>query len=118
MRFHERLVPFGFMFTAAKDALASRTAQSWANNLIARYGRVQDLKIDSARKTLEVTCQLNGEVSPITIKVARYELESEGGKKYLRASGFTCTRPWLQAVLTDYGERKRIELPPLAAAAL
>src|SRR5438477_271233 len=49
------------MFNAAKDALTSRSAQVWANNLIARYGKVQALKIDSRLKTLEVTCLLDGE---------------------------------------------------------
>lgn len=106
------------MFNAAKDALASRAALSWANNFIARYGKVQDLKIDSRRKTLEVSCQLNGEVSPITIRVGNYVVETEGAKRFLRASDFSCTRPWLQSVLSDYGSEKRIELPPWAASAL
>jgi len=106
------------MFTAAKDALASRTAQTWANGLIARYGKVQDLKIDSRGKTLEVTCLLIGEVSPITIRAARYEIETVGAKKFLRVSGFSCTRPWLQNVLADHAEKKRIELPGWAAAVL
>jgi len=106
------------MFNAAKDALASRAAQSWANNLIARYGRVDHLKIDSRRKTLEATCQLEGEINPITIRVDEYVVETEGEKKFIRATRFTCNRPWLQNVLTDYGSQHRLELPPLAAAAL
>lgn len=106
------------MFNAAKDALASRAAQTWANNLIARYGKVQDLKIDSRRKSLEVSCQLVGEASPITVRIEDYVVETEGDKKFIRATGFSCTRPWLQNVLTDYGPRQRIELPPWAAAAL
>ena len=106
------------MFNAAKDALASRGAQTWANTLIARYGQVQELKIDSRLKTVLVTCLLNGEVTPITIKVDNYVVETEGDKKIIRATGFSCTRPWLQNVLTDFGPKQRIELPPWAAAAL
>lgn len=106
------------MFTAAKDALASRAAQTWANNLIGRYGSVQMLKIDSRNKTLEVSCLLHGEASPITIKVENYVVESDGDKKFIRATGFTCTRPWLQNLLADHGPRQRIELPSWAAAAL
>jgi hypothetical protein len=106
------------MFNAAKDALTSRAAQTWANNLIARYGKVQDLKIDSQRKTVEVSCQLNGESSPVTIRIGNYLVETEGGKKFVRASDFSCSRPWLQSVLQDFGDKKRIELPPWAAAAL
>ena len=106
------------MFNAAKDALTSRSAQVWANNLIARYGKVQALKIDSRLKTLEVTCLLDGESTPITVRIENYVVETEGAKKFIPAPGFSCTRPWLQNVLTDHGSRQRIELPPWAAAAL
>jgi hypothetical protein len=104
------------MFNAAKDALASRAAQTWANTLIARYGKVQEVKIDSRLKTVAVTCLLNGEATPITIKIENYVVESELDKKFLRANGFSCTRPWLQSLLMDFGPRQRIELPPWAAA--
>ena len=106
------------MFNAAKDALASRAAQAWANHLIARYGKVQDLKIDSRRKTVEVCCLLEGEPSPITIRIENYMVETERDKKFIRATIFHCTRPWLQNFLTDFGHRQRVELPPWAAAAL
>ena len=106
------------MFSAAKDALTSRAAQAWAGSLLARYGTVHDAKIDSRAKTLEVSCLLEGELTPITIKIAGYTVETEGGKKFLRATGFTCTRPWLQNVLRDFGPRQRIELPAWAATAL
>ena len=106
------------MFTAAKDALASRSAQAWANSLLARYGKVQDLKIDSRGKTLEVSCLLEGEPTPITIKIENYTIETEGDQTFIRATRFTCTRPWLQNVLRDFGPKQRIELPFWAAAAL
>jgi hypothetical protein len=106
------------MFTAAKDALASRAALVWANHLIARYGKVQDLKIDSRRKTVEVSCLLDGEPTPITIRIENYVVETERGKKFIRATDFSCTRPWLQNFLTDFGHRQRIELPRWVAAAL
>jgi hypothetical protein len=106
------------MFNAAKDALASRAAQAWANTLIARYGKVQDLKIDSRRKTVEVSCLLDGESTPITIRIENYIVETEGGKKFICARDFSCSRPWLQNFLADFGPRQRIELPPWAAAVL
>ena len=106
------------MFNASKDALASRAAQVWANKLIARYGKVEDLRIDSRRKTVEVSCWLEGEATSITIRIENYVVETEMNKRFLRATEFHCTRPWLQKFLTDFGHQKRIELPPWAAAAL
>jgi hypothetical protein len=106
------------MLNAAKDALASNAAQTWANSLISRYGRVQSVKIDSRRKTLEVSCLLDGEPTPITIKVENYVVETERDKKFIRATSFSCTRPWLQNILTDFGPKQRIALPSWAATAL
>jgi hypothetical protein len=106
------------MFNAAKDALASRAAQVWANHLIARYGKVQDLKIDSRRKTVEVCCLLEGEPTPITVRIENYTVETEREKTFIRATVFHCTRPWLQNFLRDFGHRQRVELPPWAVAAL
>jgi hypothetical protein len=106
------------MFNAAKDALTSRAAQAWANQLIARYGKVQDLRIDSRQKTLEVSCLLDGESTPVVLKIENYVVEIEGDKRFIRARQFTCSRPWLQNLLTDHGHRPRLELPAWAAAAL
>ena len=106
------------MLHAAKDALSSRAAQAWANKLIARYGSVQKLRIDSRHKTVEVSCLLDGELTPISIRIGNYVVETERDKKFIRATDFRCTRPWLQRFLTDFGHRQRIELPPWAATAL
>ena len=106
------------MFNATKDAVASQAAKAWANNLIARYGKVESLKIDSRTKTLEVSCLLDGEPTPIAIKIENYTIEAERDKKFIRATQFACSRRWLQNFLTDFGPKQRIELPSWAAAAL
>lgn len=106
------------MFNAAKDALSSRAAQAWANNLISRYGKVEDLKIDSRNKTVDLTCQLEGEATPITVRIVNYVLEQEDGRTFIRATGFNCSRPWLQHVLSDHGVAHRIELPTWAIGLL
>ena len=67
---------------------------------------------------MEVSCLLDGEPTPITIRIGNYVVETERDKKFLRATNFSCTRPWLQNFLTDFGHRQRIELPRWAAAAL
>ena len=67
---------------------------------------------------MEVSCLLDGELTPITIRIENYVVETEREKRFIRATGFSCTRPWLHRFLTDYGHRHRVELPPWAAAAL
>jgi hypothetical protein len=106
------------MFNAAKDALTSRAAMAWANSLIGRYGRVHSLKIDSRNKNIEVSCELQGEASPITIRIDEYAIESDSDNTFIRAKTFTASRPWLQNFLNDFGHRQKIRLPPWAAGAL
>ncbi|MDB6095099.1 MAG: hypothetical protein JWM32_2661 [Verrucomicrobia bacterium] len=106
------------MINAVKDAMTSRAALSFVNNQISRYGTVQDLKIDSRQKTVTVSCLLHGESAPITVKAENYVIETKGDKKFVHVTRFSCSRPWLGALLTDFGQNRKVELPPWAAAAL
>lgn len=106
------------MFNAAKDAIASRAAQTYLNDRLSRYGKVERLKIDSERKQMEVVCLLEGEPTPVTVRVGAYAVESEGPKRFLRISDCTCSRPWLQNLLNDFADGRRVELPAWAAAVL
>jgi hypothetical protein len=103
------------MFTAAKDAIASRGAQTYLNSLIARYGEVRDLRIDSVNKTLEASCLLRGETTPIHLS-ADYLVETVSGINYASLKHCRCNKPWLENLLTDYGRERRIELPAWASA--
>lgn len=106
------------MFTAAKDAMASKAAQSYVNKMIARYGKVTELTLDSKRKTVSAVCILDGEKEPITVRVGKYVVEETGPKKFIYATDCTCSRPWAQSLLTDFVEGRRVELPTWAASAL
>ena len=106
------------MINAMKDAVTSRAALAFVNNQVARYGIVQDLKIDSRRKTVEATCLLHGEPMPITVKVESYVVETVGDKKFIRITSINSSRPWLHNLLTDFAQNRRVELPAWAAAAL
>ena len=106
------------MFNAAKDAFTSKAAQTYINQRIARYGEVQTLKIDSRNKTMEMSCHLIGEPTPVTIKVENYALREVGGKKLLSVGACLCSRPWLQNLLNDLARNREIPVPSCAAAAL
>lgn len=106
------------MFRAAKDAIAGKSARAYLNDQIARYGTVEDLRIDSKLGTLTATCRLHGETTPLTVTVGRYTIESRGGQKFLRLEQCRCDREWVQNLVTDFGEGKSFPLPGWAAAAL
>lgn len=105
------------MFSAAKDAIASKAAQTFINQRIARYGEVRSLKLDSRNKTGEVVCTLLGETEPIMVRVEHYEVRERGGQSFVKVGRCSCNRTWLQNLLTDFGDRE-IPVPPWAASAL
>lgn len=106
------------MFSAAKDVMTSKAAKAWVNDFIKPYGRVEELKIDSKRRRVEVMCHLNGEVSPIGVTIEKYLIDTNGPNPVLQVIDSSATRPWLQAVMRDHLHGRKFDLPPWAAAAL
>jgi len=106
------------MLHAAKDLLTSQTARVYANHLIARYGKVQDLSIDSRNRRVRLVCLLDGEALPVTVEIERYEIHQDGDKRLIEIQSCRCSRRWVETLLLDFVQGKRHELPAWAAAAL
>ena len=106
------------MFTAAKDTLSSHAARTYVNGLIKRYGEVDELKIDSRQKTVDIVCTLKGESAPVTVRIENYRIEKDGGTSFVEITAVVCSRTWLLHLLEDHVRGRRLELPSWAAAAL
>lgn len=106
------------MFRAAKDALAGKSARIYLNDLLSRYGRLEELRIDSKSGSVELSCLLHGETQPVLIVVGKYMIEQQGDTRMLRLAECRCSRIWVQNLLADFVEKKSFPLPGWAAAAL
>ncbi len=106
------------MFNAAKDLLTSKAARSYANNLISRYGKVDELTIDSRNRKVHVVAILEGEQDAVSLDVDSYKIHTEGAKRFIEVESCRCSRRWLETLLLDKVRGRRFELPPWAAAAL
>ena len=106
------------MFNAAKDLLTSRAARTYLNNVIARYGKVEDLTIDSKQRRAHATVLLDGETAPVTVEVLGYVIHSDGQRRFIEVESCRCSRRWIESLIIDHVQRRRFELPPWAAAAL
>ena len=106
------------MIHAAKDLLTSKAARVYVNNLIARYGKVQELSIDSRNRRGHIVCLLDGEPTAVSVEVDSYEIHDEGAKRYVEIKACRCSRRWVETLLIDYVRGRRFELPGWAAAAL
>ena len=106
------------MFNAMKDRMTSKAAQMYLTQHIARYGTLQDFKIDSQNRTIEVVFLPQGETDPITLRIDNYTLEDRGGEKFIQATACSCSRPWMNNLLKDFVQGRQIEVPPWAVSAL
>jgi hypothetical protein len=106
------------VFSAAKDAVTSKAAQTFLNQRIARYGEVRTLRLDSKSKSAEVVCQLQGEPEPISIRVESYTLRQHDGGTFVELGRCSCNRVWLENLLNDFGRGREIPLPSWASSAL
>ncbi len=106
------------MFTAAKNHLASKAARLYANNLIGRYAELQELYIDSQKKTIDLVCALRGETEPVVVRVGQYTLSKDGENTFMRIAQCTCSRPWIQGLVEDFVQGQPIPVPSWAVVAL
>jgi len=106
------------MFDAIKDRVLSKAARLYCNTLLARYGSVQELHIDSAQRSMQIVCLLEGESAAIGVTVERYEVTREGGETFVQVMASRSTRSWVQHFLEDHIHGRKFPLPAWAAAAL
>ncbi|WP_414661718.1 hypothetical protein [Horticoccus sp. 23ND18S-11] len=106
------------MFYAAKDMMAAKAAKTYLNNVIKAYGRVEELIVDSKRRRIELSCQLEGEVSLIGVTIEQYRLERRDEKTFVAVVASSATRPWMQAAMRQHLHGREFELPSWAAAVL
>jgi len=106
------------MLNAFKDKIASSAARARCNTLFARYGEVQELRIDSAQRRMDVVCRLAGETEPIAVTIEKYEITDVGGAKFVHVAASRCARPWVQHFIEDHLYGRKFPLPSWAAAAL
>ncbi len=106
------------MLNALKDKITSNAARAYCNPLLARYGEVTELRIDSTKRRMEVVCLLEGEAAPIAVTIERYEITDVGGEKFVHIAATRCTRPWVQHFIEDHLYGRKFPLPSWAAAAM
>jgi hypothetical protein len=106
------------MFNLAKNFMTGKAAQTYINSMIARYGEVRDLKIDTQAKTVDLVCALHGESELVKVRVDKYEIQKKGNQHFARILKCTCSRPWLQALVEDFAQNRPVEVPSWAVNAL
>ena len=101
----------GFLHNA-KDLLIESTAPAILNQtLMADYGKITTLELDSRAKKLHVEALLRGESEPIRVEIDSYELEQRNGDVYLKIKQISTSREWITTLARQELVNRPIRLP-------
>lgn len=84
-----------------KDSSVSMVLEKMLQKKIARYGRLLQFRIDSARSSASVEVLLHGEAHPLAVQIERYELSHRQQTSYVTVHQATTSRQWLNSLLED-----------------
>jgi hypothetical protein len=105
----------GKAWGAVKDGAFESAAKLYLNQKIGSFGKVTQLSIDREAKRAFIQAELNGEVSPISVEVGRYELEERDGSAYVTIRQVSASREWIGKALQEYVVGREFKLPANAA---
>ncbi len=103
------------MFRGPKDAALAFSARTFLNSRLKGIGEVTHLAVDTGAHSLTLTIALAGEATPVDIHIRQYAIERLGEQATLEIIAADTSRPWLNAVLTQFVIGHRFQLPDKAA---
>lgn len=109
---------FGGIASALKDRAIVAAARSQLQRHLDGFGEITRLELDTRAKNLEAEVMLKGEVSPVSIRVGRYEIVRRNGEAFVVVHDVSASRPWIGAAIERHVAGREFRLPSTAAAAL
>ena len=99
-----------------KESFLSAAARAFFNQQFARYGKLQELELDTAHKRIRAVLLPKGEGRTIEVKLTDYRIERGKDGTFFHPGKVDIDRPWLQALFDDIGAGQRIPVPASMAA--
>lgn len=94
-----------------KDKTFSLVIKRVANYLIRDFGTLDSLTIDSQTKSIQITANLKGELTPLHLTVSDYEFKRIGNKNYVIPRNLFTSREWMNVFIARYLTETKIEIP-------
>jgi hypothetical protein len=106
-------LPGGHALTDAKDKLLSKAAIAKISKELRPYGTLVDFKLNTVDKSVFASLLLNGEQSPVEIRVTKYELIQKEERLFVEVDGkwIETSREWLTRLLQDKMGRRSFAVP-------
>ena len=100
----------------ARDWLLEKTVRVALNQtVLAPYGEMTVLRLNSAECSAEAEVLLKGEAVPIIVRVLEYEIRRDDERVSVIVKQISTSREWLTHLAQSFVVGKPFELPPAAA---
>ena len=99
-------------FRRAKDHFIERTAPSVLNaTLMADYGTITEIELDSDERKLHLEALLRGERDPIRVEIGSYEIARRDGVAFFTIKQIATSREWITTLARQQLVGRPIPLP-------
>ena len=96
---------------SAKDSLLSMVVKPHVQEYLGDAGTIQDIRLDSMAKTIEVTVILQGDSNPLVAKITSYSITESGDCALFSVQQWECrSHPWLHTLGQKFSPTAEIPL--------
>lgn len=96
--------PMAGWLNSIKDTALAATVRSFLGPHLEGYGKIEQLKMDTKSRQIELKLRLEGEELPVDVILKGYEICEKEGATYISSpdQAFTSSRTWLTKLLNTH----------------
>jgi hypothetical protein len=94
-----------------KDEVLEAVIQRMIREKRAPFGELQACEVNTHANSIAGQVLMKGDVVPILVTIARYEVLEVDGHHFIELKRFTSSKEWVQAVMERFLTDKRFRLP-------
>ena len=96
-----------------KDTALSATVRQVLASKIEAYGKIEQFKIDTKDRLVDVAIRLDGETAPVQVTLRGYQITEKNGVTQVSSptGAFSASRPWLGKLLNAELAGKTFVIP-------
>lgn len=97
---------------ASKDSMLSKLLKPFVQEHLGEAAILQDIKLDSVAKTIELTANLKGDPNLLVVRITKYSLQNQGGTTGVSVESWECqSHLWLHLLGQRFAANPTIPLP-------
>ena len=85
-----------------KDSTISGLAKKFINSKIIDYGKIDNIKIDSQNKNIELEAFLKGEMESIIVTIEKYKVVQENDLNFVKFENVSSSREWIEVLINNF----------------